>query len=245
MRPRFYAPDLTATSDRVALPADEAEHLLRVLRLGTGAEVSVLDGRGGLWRAEVVQAGKKTAMVRPIEREAPAPESRVPMMLVSSVLKSEKMDEVVRDAVMLGVMAIQTVVSERSEISLSTLIRGKRAERWRRIAVASTKQCGRAVLASVMDPIPFEEYLEQKPLGMRLMCVEPSAEPGDAHPVGEVSRPAAADVIVGPEGGWSLAEVEMAVRAGVTMVSLGKRTLRADAVPTIALAAFLTTWGEL
>src|SRR3982750_1118741 len=59
VRPRFYVPSLTATTARVELPDDEAEHLVRVLRLGVGDEIDVIDGHGGLWRAEVVQVGKK------------------------------------------------------------------------------------------------------------------------------------------------------------------------------------------
>ena len=61
VRPRFHVPGLTSTAERVELPEDEAEHLTRVLRLGVGDEVDVFDGRGGLWRAEIVQAGKKSA----------------------------------------------------------------------------------------------------------------------------------------------------------------------------------------
>src|SRR5262245_61353503 len=74
VRPRFHVPGLNSTADRIELPEDEAEHLVRVLRLGVGDEVDVLDGRGGLWRAEVVQVGKKSASVRALEAAAAAPE---------------------------------------------------------------------------------------------------------------------------------------------------------------------------
>src|SRR5688572_21022519 len=76
VRPRFHVPGVSATSTSVELPADEAEHLVRVLRLGVGDEVEVFDGRGGMWRAAIVHANKKTAAIRAFERLTAAPEDR-------------------------------------------------------------------------------------------------------------------------------------------------------------------------
>ena len=255
MRPRFYVPDLDPAAERIPLPDDEAEHLARVLRLGAGAEVEIFDGRGGLWRANVVQAGKRAVHVKPGERVAAALEARIPIVLVPSVLKADKMDDVVRDAVMLGVTAIHPVLSERSEISLAALTRSHRTDRWRRIAVVSAKQCGRAVVPAILEPTTFDAYLAGgesvgggKPLGLpgiRLLCVEPSAVEGRARSVHDVPAPSSAQVIVGPEGGWTPGEVVSAIANGAVPVSLGGRTLRADAVPLVALTAVLTIWRAM
>jgi 16S rRNA (uracil1498-N3)-methyltransferase len=245
VRPRFHVPDVNSTLARVELPEDEAEHLVRVLRLGVGDHIDVFDGRGGLWRAEIVQVGKKSATVQPLERGVPATELDIHLTLVASVLKGEKMDDVVRDAVMLGVAAIRPVVSERTECSLSTLAKGTRLARWQRIAVASAKQCGRAVVPPIHDAVPLDWVWNEPPDGARLMCVEPSAALGEVIGVQAVARPPVADLIVGPEGGWAVAEVAAAHDSGAILMSLGNRTLRADAVPIIALTALLTTWGEL
>jgi 16S rRNA (uracil1498-N3)-methyltransferase len=244
VRPRFYVPDLDATAARVALPEDEAEHLARVLRLGTGAEVDVFDGRGGLWRAEVVEAGKRSASVRAIEAVTPAPEIGLPIAVVISILKADKMDEVVRDAVMLGATGIVPVVSERSEIGLSAVEKSHRVARWQRIAVSSAKQCGRAVVPVVAPARTFTAYLAEPATAARLICVEPAAG-GGVRTVQAIPKPASAHVIVGPEGGWSAAELAAAQSAGAIAVSLGGRTLRADAAPLVALTALLTTWSEL
>jgi 16S rRNA (uracil1498-N3)-methyltransferase len=245
VRPRFYAPGLDPSAERVPLPAEEAEHLARVLRLGAGAEVEVIDGRGGLWRARVVEAGKRSAVVQLIERGQPADESRVPIALVMSVLKADKMDDIVRDAVMMGVIAIQPVISERAEIRMATLVKSERVARWQRIAVASAKQCGRAVVPVVHDAMPLDWYWTEKSDAVRVMCVEPSAALDQVASVHDVPRPHAADVIIGPEGGWTVPEVAAAHASGVILMSLGGRTLRADAVPIVALTALLTTWSEL
>ncbi len=77
------------------------------------------------------------------------------------------------------------------------------------------------------------------------MFVEPSADVGHVIAVRDVPVPLAADLIVGPEGGWTSEEVKAAAAAGARLVSLGARTLRADAVPLVALTALLTVWSEL
>lgn len=245
VRPRFHAPDVTASAARVELPEDEAEHLVRVLRLGVGDDVEIFDGRGGLWRAQVVEAAKKSAAVRPLEPLKPARELGVPITLVMSVLKGDKMDDVVRDAVMLGVAALQPVVSERSETSMAAMARSSRIARWHRIAVSSTKQCGRAVVPVIHNATPLDWYWGEKTEGVRLMCIEPSAALGEVVSVQAVTKPKAAHLIVGPEGGWSVTEVAAAHETGAILMSLGGRTLRADAVPMVALTALLTTWSEL
>ena len=264
MRPRFHVPGVDSTAVRekhvVDVPEEEAEHLVRVLRLGVGDEVDVFDGRGGLWRAEIVQVGKKSATIRAIAPGIPASELGVRLALICSVLKGDKMDEVVRDAVMLGVTSIQPVVSERSDVSLQSMARSSRIARWRRIAIASAKQCGRAVVPAIHDAVPIDWYwnepstdasphdadshsLRARP--SMIMCVEPAAALGEVLAVQAVRRAAAADLIVGPEGGWAVAEVAAAHDCGAILMSLGGRTLRADAVPIIAMTALLTTWGEL
>ena len=230
---------------RVELPHDEAEHLVRVLRLGVGDEVDVFDGRGGMWRAAVVHANKTSAAIRPLQRLQPARELGVPITLVMSVLKGDKMDDVVRDAVMLGVAAIHPVVSERAETSMAAMARSNRLARWERIAVSSVKQCGRAVLPAIHPATPLEWCWTEKTAAVRVMCVEPSAGFADVLPVQKVPKAAAVHLIVGPEGGWSVTEVAAAHHSGAILMSLGERTLRADAVPIVGLTALLTTWGEL
>jgi 16S rRNA (uracil1498-N3)-methyltransferase len=254
VRPRFHVPGVNAASERVELPEDEAEHLVRVLRLGAGDEVDIFDGLGTLWRAEVVQVGKRSASVRRLEELEPARELDVRVTLVMSVLKGDKGDDVVRDAVMLGVAAIRPVISERSETSMAAMARSSRIARWQRIAVASAKQCGRAVVPPIHAATPLDWYWSDPSThaprpgeahALRVMCVEPSAALGDVLTVQAVPKSPSVDLIVGPEGGWAVAEIAAGHDSGAILMSLGNRTLRADAVPIVAMTALLTAWGEL
>ena len=143
---RFYAPALDPGDETVALPRDEAEHLTRVLRLGVGDTVAVFDGRGHEFVARVASALRREVRVQIVSRVEPAAESGVPLTLGQAILKGDKMDDVIRDAVMLGAAAIQPIVTKRSETTVAALMRGARVERWRRVALASVKQSRRAVL---------------------------------------------------------------------------------------------------
>ena len=126
MTARFYAPDAHAAGDVVSLPDEEAEHLTRVLRLKRGDTLVVFNGRGLIFEATVQSARKGRAEVLIGDRCAAAPEPRVAITLVQAVLKGDKMDEVVRDAVMIGVAAIQPIVTAREFIASRICSEGSR-----------------------------------------------------------------------------------------------------------------------
>jgi 16S rRNA (uracil1498-N3)-methyltransferase len=245
---RFFAPSLDPGDETVVLPREEAEHLSRVLRVGVGDSVAVFDGRGHEFLARVAGIARgATGEVRlqVLSRIEPPPEPAVALTLVQAVLKGDKMDDVVRDAVMMGVAAVQPMVTTRAEITVAALMRGK-VDRWQRVAIASVKQSRRAVLPEIRVPLTFENVLAEPGGSLRLMFVEPGA--GEAESVDTLrAQPAPADaaLFVGPEGGWTEREVAAARAAGVRLVTLGKRTLRADAVPIAAVSVLQFLWGDL
>ena len=247
MNARFYAPDANGPG-LVSLPADEAAHLTRVLRLKAGDAVTVFNGRGAAFHAEVEAVGRQGVDIRVGPPAPAAREARVAITLVQAVLKGDKMDDVVRDAVMLGVAAIQPLLTTRSEVSRATLERGRRQERWERVAVSSAKQCGRAVVPPVHQPIDFAALSEAvrgtRLPGPVLMLVEPGAS---AHTVGmsalDAASPGEAAVVIGPEGGWTPDEIATAA-AFCRLVTMGGPTIRADAMPVVAIAALFARWGE-
>ncbi len=244
---RFFAPALDPGDDTVLLPRDEAEHLTRVLRLGVGDTVAVFDGRGHEFLARIASAIRRDVRVQLLSRVDTPPEPSVALTLVQAVLKGEKMDDVVRDAVMLGISAIQPIVTKRAETTVATLIKSARVERWRRVALASAKQSSRAVLPDVRIPLTLESYLIDPAGTLRLMLVEPSADV-ETERIAALQRepvPPDAAILVGPEGGWTEPEWSTAREHGVRLVRLGPRTLRADAVPIAAVTALQFMWGDL
>ncbi len=244
---RFFAPALDPGDEFVMLPRDEAEHLTRVLRVGVGDTVAVFDGRGHEFLAKVSTALRRDVRVQLLSRIEPAAEAAVAVTLVQAVLKSDKMDEVVRDAVMLGVAAVQPLVTKRTETTVASLIRSAKVDRWRRVAIASVKQSRRAVVPAIQMPLTLEHALDEPPASLRVMLVEPGLAAGveKISSLQALPTPPDAAVMIGPEGGWTEAECEAARDRGVRLVTLGHRTLRADAVPVAALSVLQFLWGDL
>jgi 16S rRNA (uracil1498-N3)-methyltransferase len=243
---RFYAPTLDPGDETVLLPRGEGEHLTRVLRLGAGDTVTVFDGRGREFVARVVSAIRRDVRVQIVSPHEAVPESAVALTLAQAVLKGDKMDDVIRDAVMLGAFAIQPIVTKRSETTVAALMKGARLERWRRVALASAKQSRRAVLPEIRMPLTLETALGEPAAALRLMLVEPGAEanPERLSALQQAAVPEDAVVFVGPEGGWTADECAAAQAHAVRLFSLGPRTLRADAVAIAALSVLQFVWDN-
>jgi 16S rRNA (uracil1498-N3)-methyltransferase len=245
---RFYAPNAQNPGDVVTLSEDEGDHLMRVMRLKTGDALRIFDGRGNEFEATVDAAGKQGVRVRLDSPAEPAPDPRVAITLAQAVLKGDKMDDVVRDAAMLGVAEILPVITTRTEVTAASLERGRRRERWERVAISSVKQCGRATVPRILEPVEFEQLVSALAKMLLplpgLMLVEPGAA-RDATPASELdlSPQRGATVLIGPEGGWTASEID---RGGSVcrLVTVGPRTLRADAMCVVALSAFFTMWRE-
>lgn len=242
---RVFAADADRVGQTLALSAEEAAHVARVLRLRSGDAVHVFDGRGREWAARIASsrgAHVEITLETPIAAGA---EPQVRYTIAVAVLKGDGTDDVVRDAVMMGAARVRPFVAARSEVRLAALARGGRIERWQRIAVASAKQCGRAVVPPIDAPIEFGALVAaDDDGGARLLLAEPSRIDAGATAIARVPRPAAATLAVGPEGGWNDEEVAGALRHGWTAVRLGRRTLRAVSVPLAALAACQAVWDD-
>lgn len=246
-QPRAYAPDLDPSQPLTALSAEESAHLVRVLRLGAGARVLVFDGRGTQYLARIATAAKDSVTLSLLEPAPPASESRVRLTLAQAVLKGEKMDTIVRDATMMGVSAVIPLITERTVIPRSAVELGRVRERWHRIAVASAKQCGRAIVPEIGPPERLTALFEapESAAALRLQLIEPSAaSAGDASNAHQLAAepPAHVLIAIGPEGGWSAEEVEQARDAGWHGWTLGARTLRAESAPLAALSILTYAW---
>jgi 16S rRNA (uracil1498-N3)-methyltransferase len=243
---RFYVPDLPS-GGVVSLPEGEARHLARVLRLGRGDLVAIFDGRGRELTARVESIESRNVAVELLEARTPAAEPGVAVTFAQALLKSDKMDRVIGDAVMLGATAIQPFVTRRTDVPASATRSGVRHERWARSVIAAVKQCGRAVVPPVLATQPFSDVLTSTG-SPRLIFVEPAA--ASMAPVTDVTaldsqKPRDVVVMIGPEGGWDPGELREASAAGATLVTLGSRVLRADAAGAVALAVLRYLWRDL
>ncbi|MEZ5319667.1 MAG: RsmE family RNA methyltransferase [Vicinamibacterales bacterium] len=268
--PRFFAPGLDATADRVVLPADEAHHLRHVLRLAPGADAGVFDGAGHEWRGRVGQVGRREVTIEALVPVPAVAEPAVRVTLYAGLLKGEPMDHVVRDAVALGVAAIVPLHASRVAVPARARLTPALAARWHRVAVAAAKQCGRAVVPAIGGLATLADALDTHDVGGAggagdarssghpgdhavgvIMAVEPGARPDRAGPGRAATwpeadwsaAPAAVRLLVGPEGGWTPEEVAGAESRGARLLPLGPRVLRAELAPAVALSVLWSRWG--
>jgi 16S rRNA (uracil1498-N3)-methyltransferase len=195
--------------------------------------LTLFDGSGADWAAEVLAVTRSSVSVRVGAAQVVQRELALPVTLALAMPANERMDWLVEKATELGVACIQPLHAERSVLRLQ----GDRAERkrahWQAIAQAACEQCGRAVVPVVQPVQELQGWLPQAPAGSRWLL---SLSAG-AQPLAALAAPAGAVVTLsGPEGGLTADEESAARQAGFSPVDLGRRVLRADTAPLAVLA---------
>jgi 16S rRNA (uracil1498-N3)-methyltransferase len=236
---RFFAGPENFTADSVTLGEDETRHLRDVLRSKPGDEIAVFDGTGREFTGTITTINKRDSVIADLTSVTPSsPESPLDLTLAAAVLKGDKYDLVVQKAVELGVVRLIPILTLRSEARLPG--GSKRIERWRRIALEATKQCGRARLMEIMPVEAIADLIARSDSEEALLFSERRSDTSSLLQGGPELT-----AIVGPEGGWDNVELEAAQKAGIRMVTLGGRILRAETA-AIAIAAILQhRFGDL
>ena len=171
------------------------------------------------------------------EIDPAAPESNLDLTLAATVYKSDKLDLVIQKAVELGVARFVPVISFRSEAKLRDAER--RVERWRKIALEATKQCERARIMAVEDPIPVETFFETAS-GLKFFFSE---KDGSSLPQKTDQKEITA--LVGPKGGWEDSEIDLAIEHAFVPIKLGRRIMRAETAAISFAALLQNRFGDL
>ena len=243
-RRRFHAlPDAFNLADQtVRLGTDEARHLRDVLRLKSGDEVYVFDGRGGEFRCSVVNTSRDAAELRiETEVEPAKPESQLQLNLCVALLKGEKFDLVVQKATELGVSRVTPLITRYADIHLrDESDAAKRVGRWQRIALEAAKQSGRAFVPEVSVPVACDSVAAE---GVGVMFSERGGDSLKSLMKQPASR--AVTALVGSEGGWSDEELESARARNFHVITLGGRILRAETAAITVTVLLQHLFGDL
>src|SRR5688572_18939377 len=236
---RFYAPPEGFIENAVSLDEGETRHLRDVLRLRVGDKANVFDGDGREFECVIEQVEQRRSVLR-IENpvEPPAPESRLDLTLCAAVLKSDKTDIAIQKAVELGVNRFIPMITVRCDVTPKAA--ASRVQRWRKIVLEASKQCGRARLMKVDDVSTFEDQIIGG-TARKLMFF--SERDGSELPLTE--NPPAITAFLGPEGGWDDSEIALARDSGADVITLHGRIMKADTA-AIAISAILQhKFGDL
>jgi 16S rRNA (uracil1498-N3)-methyltransferase len=228
---RILVEQLPESPSAVEIEGAELHYLTRVRRHGVGDLVEVRDSRGRRYRARVDRVSRSSALLIIEEELAAAPVSW-PVTLIVAVPKGRLLDGVVRQASELGIARICPVLAERSTARPSQ----GRHERWQRIAAEAARQCGRAEPLKLEDTSSLADALERAASAPIRLILDPgSGDQGLADRLSDRTAPdGAVAVVVGPEGGFTGPELDLARRLGYEPVGLGSTILR---IETAAVAA--------
>jgi 16S rRNA (uracil1498-N3)-methyltransferase len=253
--PRFYCPVALASGSTLLLPADAARHA-QVLRLQPGDHIALFNTALGImmpsaeFEAVITRMGRHEVEVK---IGAPAEVFREPsreVHLAVGVPANERMDWLIEKATELGVTSIQPLTTQHSVVRLSAERAPRRQSHWQSIAIAACEQSGGCRVPLVHPVQSFDHWIagwrpdgtpgsdasaRQGPLRV-LLCLR-TASAGLSEQVGASPRVL---LCVGPEGGWSGAEEDLALGHGFTAASMGPRTLRTETAAIAAVAQLVS-----
>ncbi len=244
MRRFFIAPE-QFEKDHPMVTGPDVHHLRDVLRMRSGDEIQVFDGRGHVHRARIVALERDRVRLEWMAPVASDKESPLSLTVAAAMLKDKKMDRLVRQLTELGVTRWSPYFAGRSVPAPVPERVDARVQRWRRIALEAVKQCGRGMPMRIDPPVDFEKLLTQaKDYGLKLICWERAtcnAPIGRQRP----AEPGSAILMIGPEGGFTGQEVEQAKEAGFHAVGMGPRILRADTAVLAATVITQSLFGDM
>jgi 16S rRNA (uracil1498-N3)-methyltransferase len=237
--PRFHCEATLSPGASVELPERAARHVA-ALRLKAGDEVVLFNGDGTESSATITSLGKRGVLAavrerRPIDRESP-----LEVHLAQGVCAGDRMDLVLQKATELGIASIHPVVTARSIVRLARERRERRETHWQNVVIAACEQCGRNVIPPVAPSTGLPEFVALPARGGTRILLAPEGE----ATLRALAPRAPVTVLIGPEGGLSPEERELATARGFTAVRFGPRILRTETAPLAALAALQALYGD-
>ena len=231
---RLFVETPPGADGQCRLSGAEARHL-RTLRAAPGDRVWVFDPHGREHEVVLASISPREAVGRVVATRDGGRESALALVLAAALIKRDKMDWVIEKATELGVARIIPMTTRY------TVAHGAPLERWRRIALAASKQCGRTRVPAIDAVRPIDQVLRDSWSGLKVVAWEDPAAPRWQTLPGQASE---VIVVVGPEGGFHLDETATAQAAGFVLASLGRRILRAETAAVVAAALCQHRWGD-
>lgn len=261
--PRFYTPQPLSNNMQITFAGERYNYLANVLRLKVGAQLTLFNGLGGEYLACIEQLSRKSAQIFITEHIAIERESPVSIVLCQGVAKGEKMEWIIRKATELGVSAIIPVITERTQFAPKGERVDKKQAHWERIVISACEQCGRNrlppllpaqsmtdILASQLAPIK-ELAIANNKAAIYALFLDPTAAQGLPTPTSihsSTQDPLSPLWVlwIGPEGGFSAREMELAKGLPNTLLcQMGPRVLRTETAGIAAISILQHQFGDM
>ncbi|MCK4860126.1 MAG: 16S rRNA (uracil(1498)-N(3))-methyltransferase [Candidatus Omnitrophica bacterium] len=232
---RFFVPSENVKQKEIFVSGKENHHLVRVMRLKAKDDVVVFDNSGKEYYGIIKKVSSQETVIEIKKVQERKEQNKVEITLVQAIPKKAKIEDIIDKTTQLGIWGIIPMITER------TIVRPSKEkaylQRWQKIALESCKQCGRAKPPYINDIVNFKDLISQN--SQYDLALMPSLL-GKRKGLKEISLQKTKNIIffIGPEGGWTNQEIELAEKNGVILVDLGERVLRTDTA-AIAMTAIL------
>lgn len=237
--PRIFTSAPLACGRIIDLEEAPSRHLSKALRMEAGRELIVFDGQGGEYQAIIHEVGKKVTRVKLLVHDGIERESPLFTHLAIGISRGDKMDWVLQKATELGINEITPLFCERTEVRLSGIRLDKKQQQWHKILQSCCEQCQRNTVPTLNTAISFEKFINEPPNGLNFVLHHRSEKP-----LGDYKPPTSCGLLIGPEGGLSIKEIELAQNANFEPLRIGPRVMRTETAPLAALSLLQQLWGD-
>jgi 16S rRNA (uracil1498-N3)-methyltransferase len=218
----FFAPDILTNTSHYQLNEDESKHCVKVMRLGHGAKLTLVNGKGQEFNCSLQDPHPKRALLE-VQEVLTHPQSKALHIAMAPTKNMDRIEWFLEKATELGLSKLTFLHCEHNERKTINL------ERLQKIAIAAMKQSKRFYLPEIVDLVPFENFVRTNPNGYFGHCYE-----GEKSPFSAVQK--AAVFLIGPEGDFSISEVKLAIEQGYKAIQMSDFRLRTETAALLAVA---------
>lgn len=243
---RFFVDPCNITRDKAVITGSDVKHIKKVLRMKEGDEITLLDGLGNQYDAEICSLEKDAVICTQLKKTKAVGEPPVHLTIVQCLPKADKMELVIQKGTELGVSSFIPLQCQRSVVRLDNKKAASRQQRWQKIALEAAKQCRRPLVPLVEKPMCWQEVFNNFP--ENALVLMPWEGESSASLEGVLSSSTGWEkiyIIIGPEGGFEKEEVELAKQYGAKSISLGPRILRTETAGLALASIIMYLYGDL
>lgn len=239
---RIHQSILLKENTTIMLDPEAHHHLCRVLRAKKGDHLILFNGQGGEYQAIITKIDKKGTEVHVGQFLTKEVESPLSIHLAQGIARGEKMDFIIQKGVELGVTKFIPLITERSNVKLDKQREEKRLLHWRSVVISACEQSGRNQVPEVCPPIPFKKWVTENRTIWRFILT-PHVK--SSLPAVDFSKNNSIEIMIGPEGGFSPEELELAKMYHFFPLQLGPRILRTETASIAAVVALQCQYGDM
>ncbi len=245
--PKFFVPKENIIENEIIINNDDVAHIKKVLRASVGDCLTLCDGKGINYEAEIIEICDKQIICKILSCEKSETESNIEVTIFQGLPKAAKMDYIIQKTTELGIVNIVPCKMARSVSKIENEKDAtKKCDRWQKIAKEAAKQSGRGIIPKVFEPVDFKVAVEMmKDYDLSFVpyeCEEQNKLKTVLCSKKDVKRIA---FMIGPEGGFDLTETEILKQNNIVTITLGKRILRTETAGEAVLAMVMYELGDI